>query len=119
MLEQAATCLDAICLNRGQHVWLQYAGTSRSMSGCNMLEQGARLCCILLQLAFFMGSLMLFLCYADKTKHFLALSATLLKNVKHCRQQALKKSLSTVSNITSKFLNAAGEIAKTFKCCCQ
>ncbi len=61
MLKQTATCPAAICLNWRQHVRLQHTWTGRSMSGCNMLEQGARLRCILLQLAFFMGSSMFFL----------------------------------------------------------
>jgi hypothetical protein len=32
MIEKAATCLAATCLNRQQHVWLQRAGT-----GCNIM----------------------------------------------------------------------------------
>jgi hypothetical protein len=41
MLEQAATCLAAICLKRRQHVWLQHAQKGGNMFGYNMLEKAA------------------------------------------------------------------------------
>jgi hypothetical protein len=47
MLEDAATYSAAPRLNRLQYVLLQNARTGGKMSGCNMLEQAAILCCTL------------------------------------------------------------------------
>jgi hypothetical protein len=66
MLEQAAKCPAATCWNRRQHIHMQHARTGGNMSGCNMLEQAATPCCILLQLAVFMVSSMLFLLHCTK-----------------------------------------------------
>jgi hypothetical protein len=99
MLELEATCPAATDLNRWLYIWLQHAQTGGNMSGCKMLEQEAanmsgcnmleqaatclvatfwnrvqdyvaRLCCILLQLAFLWAPRCCSCCNADKTKKF-------------------------------------------------